>query len=127
MNKKILLFLFLLPFNSIAEKPSKDMLVGQALDNYGKIAGAWYLNKYCSFLSVPKVKLFEENVASITVALNQDIGNPQILFKIQKSSKTVAESKKYAGCKKTSEEIVIWGVNYAKVWNIEIQKIKSSK
>lgn len=76
-NLLALLIPLLFTPSAFAQSPTKAQLIGSALDNYGKVAGAWYLNGKCKFLDDIKAKEFEQHVATITVALNADLGGPK--------------------------------------------------
>lgn len=114
-------------FAIISQTNAQEDLIGSALDNYGKVAGAWFLAQNCKFLDEESAKEFEQNVATINIALAIDLGNPRILFMIQNSAKQVSESNKYAKCDNNAKEIVDWGVMYSEAWSAEIKKLQSSK
>lgn len=107
--------------------PPKELLIGQALDDYAKVAGAWFLNKRCRFVTGVKAKKFDDNTAIINVTLSQDINNPDFLLVIQKHARQVAESEKYKNCGRESKNIVNWGVMHAKNWSTEIKRMQSQQ
>ena len=115
------------PF-SFGQTPEQKKMIGSALANYSKVAGAWYLNKRCKFLDNEKLKIFEKDVAAITIALSNDLRGSNILNSIQVSAKKVAESDQYAECgDELKKNIVDWGVNYAENWSLQIKKIQTEQ
>ncbi|MBL4612175.1 MAG: hypothetical protein JKY91_00375 [Emcibacter sp.] len=123
-NILTIIMLFISSLSASAQTPTPDQLMGAALEDYGKVAGAWYLNKKCSFLANPMAVEFMQNVAVINIAMAKDVKNPKILFMIQKAAKQTAEAQQ---CEKTSENIVIWAVMHAKNWGKQIKKIQSKQ
>ncbi len=93
--------------------------------DYGNIAGGWYLNERCSFLTEDELTTFKKNIASITVALGKETGNPKMLVMMQKSAKGVAYNEKYSGCGDEPENIVKQTSTHASAWANQIRKIKN--
>ncbi|WP_105102752.1 hypothetical protein [Microbulbifer pacificus] len=104
---------------------SRDTMIASALDEYGKVAGSWFLNEKCTFLSKEERSSFEESVALITVTLGREIGNPTILFVIQKGAKSATEKPEYSGCNSTSKELFQYGYDHSKNWSDQIRRLQA--
>lgn len=116
-----ILLVFLLILSSYtnvhaAQKPSKDEIIASALEEYGKVAGSWYLNEKCSFVKDTKRAAFEKNVAAITVALSKGLGGYKLLHPIQKGAKKASEKKEYSSCNKQVKALFEYGFNHSKRW-----------
>ena len=79
---------------------------GKQLDRYATIAGGWHLNEACEVLTQDGRLEFEWYVSNITINLSKNI-NPQFLFSIQNSARSVAQQPQYASCQTQSMEIVM--------------------
>ncbi|MBL4800326.1 MAG: hypothetical protein JKY45_00435 [Emcibacter sp.] len=123
-NILAIVMLFLSPLSVSAQTPSPEKLMGAALEDYGKVAGAWYLNKKCGFLATPLAVEFMQNVAVVNIAMAKEVKPPKILFMIQKAAKQTAEAHE---CTKSSEKIVIWGVMHSRNWSKQIKKIQAQQ
>lgn len=121
-----ILVLALLPLQSIAQL-SKDMLIGNVLENYGIVAGAWHLNNHCKVLSDSLAKEFESNVAAITVAMRRGMGSHNILLRIQSSSKSIIDKKPYSKCQDEAKKVITKTVLVARNWVQGIGKAKNSR
>jgi len=104
---------------------SKQALVASALDEYGKVAGAWFMNKRCNYIQGQESKTFDNDVTLITNALGNDLGGPKVLYMVQAGAKKVTEKPKYSDCKGKSEEIFNYGYNHAKNWSENIRNMQS--
>ena len=107
-----------------ADRPSRESLVASALDEYGKVAGAWFLNERCHYVHGDEKATFKNNVALITVALGQDLGGPRMLFTIQGGAKSAADLPKYRECSGTAKELFNYGYNHSKNWSEQIRKLQ---
>lgn len=129
MKPFFILSLFcLLPFSTqAAESTNQQNMLASALDEYGKVAGAWFLNQRCLYITGQELKAFEEDVANITVALGNDIGNPQMLFMIQAGAKKATQEGKYQDCNGVAKELFEYGRAHAKNWSDQIQQLQVSQ
>jgi hypothetical protein len=98
------------------QEPSIDRRMGQALEEFSTVAGAWYLNQRCGFIAGSAAAAFDSDVATINVTLGKGLGDPGILFGIQAAAKTVAASERYAGCDDEAKSIVMSRVAHAHEW-----------
>jgi hypothetical protein len=98
------------------QEPSVDRRVGQALEEFSTVAGAWYLNQRCGFIAGSAAAAFDGDVATINVALGKGLGDPGILFGIQAAAKRVAASERYAACDDEAKSIVMSRVAHAHEW-----------
>jgi len=111
--------------HSQVKMPTAQEMLGQALADYGKIAGTWHLNQHCSLLSQDRAKELEDSVATITIALRSEISHPNMLLQIQQSSKKVATSEPYASCGEKAKEVILGGSAHAINWAKQIKRIQS--
>ncbi len=119
---------FLIPVSiSQAQTEAQKNLIGSALDNYSKVAGAWHLNVQCQFYQNENLANFREDVAIITRALHTELGNSNILLQIQASAKKVASQEKFKACEEDAKGVVDWGVRYSGIWSDEIIKIQAEQ
>jgi hypothetical protein len=109
---------------SQTNSPVQDNLLGEALDDYGTVAGAWYLEQHCSFLGDEEAKKFEKSVAKITTTLRSEISNPDMLLQIQEAAKEAAQKKRYSTCGGEVKELVIDSSKHAANWAEQIQQIQ---
>lgn len=120
---KLLLYIFVFSIASSSALANQD-LVASALDEYGKVAGAWFLNERCAYLNDQDKSQFKDNVALITVALGQDLGGPQMLYMVQSGAKRATDDPKYSDCNGTAKELFEYGHNHSKNWSEQIRKIQ---
>ena len=127
MYKIIILLSLLIPISLSASEPSRNDLVGQALVDYGKVAGGWFISQRCDFLSPEQAASFKSDVVNITVALGKDLGSPAMLYQVQQSAKTSTDSEKYSGCGERNKDIVTAVTAQAKAWSEQIIKLQSAE
>jgi hypothetical protein len=125
--KHLIIFTLLYTISQFGYSQSRDDMIGSALEEYGKVAGAWFLNERCSYIENDDQQTFEDNVALITTALGQDLGNPKMLFMIQASAKKAANDPKYSDCNGTTKELFEYGHNHSTNWSEQIRKIQSKQ
>ena len=111
--------------HSQAKLPTPQEMLGQALADYGTIAGTWHLNQHCSLLSPERAKELEDSVATITISLRSEIPNPNMLLQIQQSSKKVATTEPYSSCGEKAKKIILGGSAHAINWAKQIKRIQS--
>ena len=95
---------------------SNDKIVGDALEDYGVIAGAWHLNNHCKILSESLANELENNVAAITVAMRNDLKNQKMLLDIQSSSKSIIDKEPYSKCQEEARKVITETVILARNW-----------
>lgn len=110
-----------------AGKPDRQQLVGAALDDYAKVAGGWFINQRCKFISGTDLKSYETDFATITVAMGQVTGNPRMLLGLQSDAMKLADSPKYAGCADLQRQIVAVTSGHVHDWAAEIRRIQGGK
>lgn len=89
--------------NTITKKERDEML-----KQYLEIAGGWYMNEKCDYLSEQLKKEFENDTANITIKLNKVVKiEANALLQIQKGAKETAYSGDYPCNKKSQDMIVI--------------------
>jgi len=98
--------------------------VGDALNEFGKVAGGWFLNQRCKFIVGSDLANYERDVGVINVALAKDLSNPELLVRVQLSAQKVANSEKFASCGDDVKQIVQLTSNHAKNWAAEIRTVQ---
>ena len=121
----IIVLLFFIPVNSFAQKDSQQQKIGKALEQYGVIAGSWFLDKKCKILDKNKSAEFEWYVANINIALSK-IVKTEMLRTTQSSAQKVSNSDKYA-CDQNSSELVNVSFSLAKKLSYGLTKKNYSK
>lgn len=119
MRKIILSFLLVVPPIANAEV---DRSIGMAYERYSVIAGAWFVNQKCKFLSDEQAAEFTRDVKAINVSLSLALENPAMQLSIQKSAKAVADSEKYSSCPTVANEIVTYGLTASRAWSTMIRQ-----
>ena len=122
----ILLFLTL-SFSGIAPGEDEKAAIGNALDNFAKVTGGWWLNELCEILPEEVASEFEKNVALINLGLAQDLKNPSYLLHIQQSAKKVATTSPYSECGDTAKQIIIATFNMSASWSKAIREQQQEK
>ena len=113
MKTKILPFLLLSVFThafAAEEKFTVDenkRLIGVMMDDYATIAGGWYLEKKCHFLSEELLKEYEGCILIVTVGMHSVLGvDKKIIYQMQEAGKKTAEDDKWK-CDDTGRYIVV--------------------
>jgi hypothetical protein len=119
--KKLYTALLLIGFGAAAG--AQERVVGVALERYGVIAGAWWLNQKCKLLSVDDTAAFTRDVAVINVSLASTLDNPKVIGQIQASGKKTSETEPYASCLQQAQEIVSYAAPAAARWAGEVRHI----
>ena len=101
---------------------AQERAIGVALERYGVVAGGWWLNKKCNFISGEEAKVFSRDVAVVNTSLTTTLDNPNLVLSIQASGKRVSESETYASCPKQAQEIVTYAASAASQWASEVRK-----
>jgi hypothetical protein len=124
--KKLFIFGILASFPQIlsaqSERPSNP--VGEALDDFGRVAGGWFLNERCKLIVGDDLATYKQDVALINVTLAKDLGNPDLLLRIQSSAKKVAYAEKFDSCGQDAKQIVQFTSTHAKKWASEIRVLR---
>jgi len=124
--KHILLILLSLALSQITYAQNQQNMVASALDEYGKVAGAWFLNERCNYVESDEKQVFKDNVALITVALGKDLGGPKMLYMVQGGAKKATDDPKYSDCSGTTKELFDYGHNHSKNWSDQIRKFQKN-
>ena len=83
--KKQLLSIFLIALSATAS--AEERATGVALERYSVIAGGWWLNQKCKFLSGEDSRSFNRDVAVVNTSLATTVDNPNLVLSIQASGK----------------------------------------
>ena len=130
-GKNMRYFLFALLFSIVSisaqasELPSRENLIAAALDDYGKVAAAWFLNERCKYINEEERIKFKDNVALITGALGKDLGGPQMLYMVQGGAKKATEQSKYEKCDGEAKELFDYGYKHSRNWSNQIRKLQN--
>lgn len=102
-----LLLALAIPTKSYAQTKAKadEREIGRLLDHYATVAGGWYLNEQCHFLSVQDGTELTWHVERINLGMHQLI-DAAFLSRLRQSGKATAESPKYAQCDADARRVV---------------------
>jgi len=124
----LIIAILLLPTKAFSnENELQKRLIASALEEYGKVAGAWYLNEKCNYIKNEEKSKFKDNVALITVALAKDLASPKLLYPIQNSAKNIIEKPKYSDCKGKTKDIFSYGYNHSINWSNQIRILQQKQ
>lgn len=105
---------------AIAETVTKeDLAPGTLLNRYSGLAGAWWLDTECRFLSDDQKREFAWHISEISLAIAKRTGKPRTLDALQKTAKQHVD-KKYSGCPSGSQKIVTEGFERARAMTKEL-------
>lgn len=90
------------------------------MDEYATVAGGWWLNQKCKFLSEDLRKEFEWHVAKLTVSYRKRGMDQSFLRTLQNSARRTAQQRE---CNSESEKIVIDTVILARRMNKALNNI----
>lgn len=100
----------------------QDRSLGVALERYGVIAGAWFVNQKCRFLTETNAAEFSRDLAVVNTSLATTVANAGLVMSIQASGKKASETEPYSACSKPAEEVVNYAVAAVSQWSNEIRK-----
>lgn len=99
-------------------------IVGTLIDRYATVAGGWYLEKKCDFLSEDLKKEFENDVAANTVRMHYVLNvSEDTLHKIQGAGKETAAQKRWK-CDNKGRDIVVTSVNLARKLRAALEEME---
>lgn len=119
--RKQLALIYLVALSSMAI--AQERATGVALERYSVIAGGWWLNQKCKFLSGDEARSFSRDVAVVNTSLATTIDNPNLIMSIQASGRKASESEPYASCPTQAQEIVSYSASAANQWANEVRKV----
>src|SRR5690606_20408284 len=89
--------------NDLTKEELHQILLGR----YQVIAGAWYVNKKCNFLSVKESENLEKHVGALNVyAQHNQLAPTEILLQMQKNAQFGASLPKYSSCGEEAKNMV---------------------
>jgi hypothetical protein len=103
-------------------KPA-DPAMDEALRDYSVVAGGWYVNQRCWFVTGEARDKFTRDLEVINVALVRDLGRTERLREIQQAVRIGASSPPYDSCGAEAEELVNATSNHAGLWSDAIRRI----
>jgi len=109
--------------NASAQSEEADVAMDAALRDYSAVAGGWYLNERCWFLTGGVKDNFTENLELINLALVRDLGRTDALRDIQRASQLAAARPPYNACGAEADEVVKSTSTHAASWAEEIRKL----
>ena len=100
-----------------------DTAMEEALRDYSAVAGGWYVNQRCWFVTGDAREKFTRDLELINVALVRDLGRTERLREIQQAAQIGANSPPYNACGSEAEELVMSTSNHAGLWSDAIRKL----
>jgi hypothetical protein len=88
----------------------------RAVDNYGKIYGAWLIESQCSYLPDNKRQQLENDLHTIQEAIPQDPAIQNMHIMVEESAREVASTPPFSDCGKESEALVQQASSLATRW-----------
>ena len=109
-------FCILFSASATADVEEQKAALGRAVDNYGKVYGAWLLEKQCSFLKDNLKKQLKRDLRTIQEAIPQDPAIQNMHIMVEESAQEVASTPPFSDCGKESESVVSQAVMLANEW-----------
>ena len=93
----------------------------RAVDNYGKVYGAWLIEMHCSYLTDNQKKQLQRDLHTIQEAIPQDPAVQNMHLMVEDSAKEVASTPPFSDCGAESEALVGQATALASNWAIVIR------
>jgi len=95
--------------------------LGRAVDSYGKVYGAWLIEKKCSFLTDKLKQQLKNDLHTIQAAIPQDPAIQNMHIMVEDSAQEVASTPPFSDCATESETVVSQAVMLANEWAVWIR------
>jgi hypothetical protein len=110
------LFILIFSISATAQVEEQKAALERAVDNYGKVYGAWLVEKQCAFLTDEMGKQLENNLHTIQNAIPQDPAIQSMHIMVEDSAREVAGTPPFSDCGKESEALVRQASSLANTW-----------
>ena len=88
----------------------------RAADNYGKVYGAWLVDKQCSFLADNENRQLQNDLHTIQQAIPQDPAIQNMHLMVEDSAREVAGTPPFSDCGQESRKLVTQAKTLAQAW-----------
>jgi hypothetical protein len=117
----VCLFAMLLSIAAFAQTSEQQIeeqkaALERAIDNYGKVYGAWLVEKQCSYLSDSQKEQLKHDLHIIQEAIPLDPAIQNMHLMVEDSAKEVASTPPFSDCGKESEALIRQATTLASDW-----------
>lgn len=106
--------------SSTAETVTKeDLAPGTDLHKFSGLAGVWWLDSKCRFLTDDEKRELAWHISEIRLAIAKKTGKPKTLNALQRTAKKHVDEK-YSDCEPSSRKIVIQGLDRGRAMTKEL-------
>ncbi|TDJ42307.1 MAG: hypothetical protein E2O50_06430 [Gammaproteobacteria bacterium] len=109
-------YIFIFSVAATAQIEEQKAALERAVDNYGKVYGAWLVEKQCVFLSDVMRKQLENDLHTIQEAIPQDPAIQSMHIMVEDSAKEVASTPPFSDCGSESEALIQQASSLANTW-----------
>jgi hypothetical protein len=110
------LFILIFSVPVTAQIEEQKAALERAVDNYGKVYGAWLVEKHCAYLTDDMRKQLEKDLHTIQDAIPQDPAIQNMHIMVEESAREVASAPPFSDCGKESEALVEQASSLATTW-----------
>lgn len=111
--------------SATAQLEAEKAALERAIDSYGKVYGAWLVEKQCSFLAEDSAAQFRDDLHMIQEAIPPDPAIQNMHMLVEDSAKEVASTLPFSECGKESETLVTQALVLANDWANRIRSLRS--
>jgi Skp family chaperone for outer membrane proteins len=109
-------FILIFSVSATAQIEEQKAALEKAVDNYGKVYGAWLVEKQCAYLTDAMRKQLENDLHTIQEAIPQDPAIQNMHMMVEESAREVANAPPFSDCGKESEALVQQASSLATTW-----------
>jgi hypothetical protein len=110
--------------SATAQLEAEEAALERAIDSYGKVYGAWLVDKQCSFLAEDIAAQLQNDLHMIQEVIPQDPAIQNMHMLVEDSAKEVASTPPFSECGKESEALVTQAVTLANEWASRIRSLR---
>jgi hypothetical protein len=123
MKRLLTVLLLVATTQAQAQTEAVDTAMEEALRDYSAVAGGWYVNQRCWFVTGEARDKFTRDLELINVALVRDLGRTERLRELQQAAQIGANRPPYNACGAEAEELVTSTSNHAGLWSDAIREV----
>jgi hypothetical protein len=112
------------PVSATAQLEPEEAALERAIDSYGKVYGAWLVDKQCSFLAEDIAAQLQNDLHMIQEVIPQDPAIQNMHMLVEDSAREVASTPPFSECGKESETLVTQAVTLANEWASRIRSLQ---
>jgi hypothetical protein len=118
------IFASLFSVSATAQLDAEEAALERAIDSYGKVYGAWLVDKQCSFLTADAAAKFQNDLHIIQEAIPPDPAIQNMHLLVEDSAKEVASTPPFSECGQESEALVTQAITLANDWASRIRSLR---